>query len=61
MNKVYVLYCSVWGGSNYETEINCVYADEEVAHRRALELQGNNCIGDIEYRVKAVEFDSFVP
>lgn len=61
MNRVYVLYCSVWGSSHYETELTCVYADEEVAQRRALELQGNSYIGDIEYRVKAVQFDSFVP
>ena len=63
MNKVYVLYCQVWSGNSYSTEIICAYADEELAHRTALSLQQDRNISDdlLCYRVEKVEFDNFIP
>ena len=61
MNKVYILYCEVWGGTHYFTEFVCAYADEEVAHRTALHYQSNHKLSDVRYLVQSVEFDGIIP
>lgn len=60
--RVYVLYCEewTWTRSHYNTEFVCVYADEGVAQRRALELQGNCHQSTVSYRVEEVEYDGLI-
>lgn len=59
MKKAYVLYCSVWGGNSYETELTCIYLNYKLADQRAKELQGNYCTSDVEYRVEEVNIEDF--